>query len=395
MIALLLALAPAQGQQYSFPSTAAHYEHWYVTAYRDDGGVDWDCGDLFYDGHRGSDFGGGSFAGMDEGRDITAAATGEVVYTHDGEFDRCTTGDCYGGGGFGNHVQIRHASGQQTTYGHMKQFSVAVTVGQIVQCGDFLGQMGSSGYSTGPHLHFAVNDVYGSSADPFEGPCDAAAEPSHWMDQGGWDELPELICDGPTAPCAATDRFSCGTVLDTRNDAPGSTQEHAYYGCSEFVYSGPELVWEFATDRDEPVTIDLSGLSGDLDLYALDSDSCDGTGCLASSTNGDLSDEQVVFDAVAGTTYWVLVDGWEGAVTDLHLEVGCEGQLPDPATTDTGTVPKDTDTPGTSGTTSGDDDDGATLVPEKSGGCGCATGSGTVVWWLPFLLVGVRRARSV
>jgi len=394
MIALLLALNPAHGQNYAFPTTQADYPHWYVTAYRDAGGVDWNCGGIFYSGHRGSDFGGGSFDGMDEGRDITAAADGEVIYTNDGEFDRCTTGDCYGGGGFGNYVKIRHADGKETAYAHMKQFSVGVTVGQLVQCGDYLGQMGSSGYSTGPHLHFQVYDIGGSTLDPFDGPCDAG-QPTNWVNQGAYDGLPELTCDGPAAVCTSVDRIGCGAVLDSRNDAPGSTDEHGYYGCSEFAYSGPEIVYEFATDLDEPVTIDVTGLSGDVDLYALDSDACDGKGCIASSTNSAINDEQLVFDAVAGTTYWLVVDGWQDAVTDFHLEVTCDGELPDADTTPPteGTTPGNSDTTGTVGTQGLGDDDYVPLPYEPNSGCGCATGSSRSAAWLllPGLLLLRRR----
>ena len=73
LFALLWAL-PASAQNYRFPTTAADYASYYPTAYKDEGGQDWNCGSIFYSGHGGSDFGGGSWAGMDEGRDIVAAA---------------------------------------------------------------------------------------------------------------------------------------------------------------------------------------------------------------------------------------------------------------------------------------------------------------------------------
>ena len=98
-----LAAGTARAQDYRFPTSGEDYGHFYPTAYLDQGGTtDWNCGGITYSGHGGSDFGGGSWTGMDEGRDIVAAAAGTVVDTHDGESDRGSTGDCPGGGGSGN-----------------------------------------------------------------------------------------------------------------------------------------------------------------------------------------------------------------------------------------------------------------------------------------------------
>lgn len=56
--------------------------------------------------------------------------------------------------GYGNRVLIEHGNGFQTLYGHLA--SVSVTAGQTVNRGDVIGRMGSTGRSTGPHLHFEV-----------------------------------------------------------------------------------------------------------------------------------------------------------------------------------------------------------------------------------------------
>ena len=60
----------------------------------------------------------------------------------------------YKSGGLGNAVIINHNNGFKTTYGHMK--SVKVKKGQIVEKGDVIGIMGSTGHSTGTHFHFEV-----------------------------------------------------------------------------------------------------------------------------------------------------------------------------------------------------------------------------------------------
>lgn len=66
-------------------------------------------------------------------------------------------------GGFGNAVVIDHGGGVATLYAH--QSTLAVSAGQQVRRGDTIGYVGSSGYSTGAHLHFEVR-VNGSPTDP-------------------------------------------------------------------------------------------------------------------------------------------------------------------------------------------------------------------------------------
>ncbi|MFC6548891.1 peptidoglycan DD-metalloendopeptidase family protein [Cohnella cellulosilytica] len=61
----------------------------------------------------------------------------------------------YKSGGLGNAIIINHQNGFETVYGHMK--SVKVKKGQIVEKGDVIGIMGSTGRSTGTHLHFEVH----------------------------------------------------------------------------------------------------------------------------------------------------------------------------------------------------------------------------------------------
>ncbi|CAA9229193.1 MAG: Membrane proteins related to metalloendopeptidases [uncultured Acidimicrobiales bacterium] len=93
-------------------------------------------------------------AGMDlaapTGTPIRAAAPGVVV----------TAGWL---GGYGNAVVVDHAGGLSTLYAH--QSALAVTVGQVVAAGDVVGRVGSTGNSTGPHLHFEVR-VLGAPVDP-------------------------------------------------------------------------------------------------------------------------------------------------------------------------------------------------------------------------------------
>ena len=313
---------------FSFPSSAEDYAEFYVTAYFDDGSTtDWSCGTDTYSGHTGTDFGGGSWDGMTAGRDVAAAADGVVIETYDGCDDQCTTGDCAcDGGGYGNHVVLQNYDGYRTVYGHMTNGSVLVSVGDLVACGDLLGLMGSSGHSTGPHIHFGVID-YDTAVDPFAGDCSATAT-SLWVDQGDTDGLPALDCEAP-AECAPVELLTCGDSRTTSNDGAGSTHATGYYGCGTgFGYTGPEIAYRFATDLDEPVTVTVTGLSADLDLYAVASTECEGGDCLSSSSSGDTADESLAFDATAGAEVVLVVDGYKGATSDFTLTIDCDGELP-------------------------------------------------------------------
>ncbi len=62
----------------------------------------------------------------------------------------------WNGGGYGNFVVINHGNGYTTLYAHMLNNSVVVSAGQVVKQGQKLGIMGSTGRSTGTHLHFEI-----------------------------------------------------------------------------------------------------------------------------------------------------------------------------------------------------------------------------------------------
>jgi murein DD-endopeptidase MepM/ murein hydrolase activator NlpD len=66
-------------------------------------------------------------------------------------------------GGYGNEVEIDHGNGITTRYGHLSE--IDVQVGQVVSKGAVVGKTGSTGRSTGPHLHYEVR-VDGTAVDP-------------------------------------------------------------------------------------------------------------------------------------------------------------------------------------------------------------------------------------
>ena len=67
-------------------------------------------------------------------------------------------------GAYGNYTVIRHSDGTTAHYAH--QASIGVSVGQSVSAGQQIGTLGSTGNSTGPHLHFEIRDANGNFTDP-------------------------------------------------------------------------------------------------------------------------------------------------------------------------------------------------------------------------------------
>lgn len=102
-----------------------------------------------FHGHR--RFHAGIDVGAPEGSEVFSAAPGIVIFAG-------------WQGSFGRHVVVDHGLGIRTHYSHLS--AIHVRSGQILDAGQALGQVGSTGRSTGPHLHFAVTDASGTYLDP-------------------------------------------------------------------------------------------------------------------------------------------------------------------------------------------------------------------------------------
>ena len=94
--------------------------------------------------HTGLDFRG------EPGDDIRATAAGKVTIAG-------------WNGGYGKMVEIDHGNGFTSRYGHMSE--IGVKVGQSVKAGQIVGKVGSTGRSTGPHLHYETR-IAGEAVDP-------------------------------------------------------------------------------------------------------------------------------------------------------------------------------------------------------------------------------------
>ena len=98
---------------------------------------------------------------MHKGQDLAAAQGTPILSVAEGT----VTVNSSDPSGYGNWIEIKHDNGKSTRYGHMKDKS-PLAVGVKVTQGQVIGAVGSTGSSTGPHLHFEVRDTQGQAEDP-------------------------------------------------------------------------------------------------------------------------------------------------------------------------------------------------------------------------------------
>jgi Peptidase family M23 len=134
-----------------------------------DAAQDYTCGSRTYNGHDGTDIRLLDMQAEQAGVAVLAAADGKVARARDGVSDisvRVTGVAAVAGKECGNGLVIEHQGGWSTQYCHLKMGSVAVAPGQMVKAGTPLGQVGLSGETEFPHLHFTVRHN-GTTVDPF------------------------------------------------------------------------------------------------------------------------------------------------------------------------------------------------------------------------------------
>lgn len=148
---------------------------------------DYMCGFLSYNDHTGTDFRIPNMDMIHTGVKVLAAAPGKVRAIRDGmpdisikNIDKSLIQDREAG----NSVAIEHGDGWETQYSHLRQGSVLVKAGDVIQTGQQLGLVGMSGNTEFLHLHFTVRHN-GKVIDPFTGMqigagCTQSAENSLW-----------------------------------------------------------------------------------------------------------------------------------------------------------------------------------------------------------------------
>ena len=180
---------------FNWPVTEApgvDYESvWAISGYVDENPAypgqltDYNCGTRTYDtssgyNHQGIDIFTWPFWWYQMDNDqaqVIAGAAGQIVGKFDGNYDR----SCGFNNNMWNAIYVQHGDGSTAWYGHMKSGSLTSKgIGDNVAQGEFLGIIGSSGNSTGPHLHFEVYDNANQLVDPNFGPCNTM-NPDTWF----------------------------------------------------------------------------------------------------------------------------------------------------------------------------------------------------------------------
>lgn len=193
---------------------------------------DFNCGSRSYDtgsgyNHKGTDYFTFPFPWhlMENDQvEVVAAAAGTITTRIDGNPDK----NCDFSNNNWNIIIIQHSDGSKAWYGHLKTNSLtSKRVGDNVAAGEYLGVVGSSGASTGPHLHFEIYDDQNNLVDPYAGNCNSLNSTSLWADQHAYydskinlvqtQSSPPVRYDCPPAPRRLAER-------NIKNEfAPGDT----------------------------------------------------------------------------------------------------------------------------------------------------------------------------
>lgn len=149
------------------------------------GVLDAGCGGLSYDGHTGTDIALRDHVALSDGVAVRAAADGTILRLRDDMADWDAAPfpvDRLAGRFCGNGVVIAHTNGWQTQYCHLRAGSVSVAPGDKVLAGDAIGQIGLSGRTEFPHLHFTLRQN-GRVVDPYAPAmtgCAAGSDDTLW-----------------------------------------------------------------------------------------------------------------------------------------------------------------------------------------------------------------------
>lgn len=183
----------------TFPVACTPGEDCWITRYVDHGqgaeARDYLCGNHTQAGHKGTDIALSDLGQMAAGIDVLATRSGTVLRVRDGVDDisvRRTGAEAVDGQECGNGIVIAHDNGDESQYCHLRKGSIVVQPEAHVKAGAKIAQVGLSGETEFPHLHYMLRRD-GEIIDPFDGSkmldhCDASG-PILWATDIAYDPL--------------------------------------------------------------------------------------------------------------------------------------------------------------------------------------------------------------
>jgi murein DD-endopeptidase MepM/ murein hydrolase activator NlpD len=241
--------------QFGFPlkqSSSYNYPSWFgISNYFDHNTAfpnqitDYNCGARSYDtnggyNHQGIDYFLWPFDHIMMQREqvqIIAAEAGTILFKSDGNFDQNCS---FCSGCNWNAVYVLHADGSVAWYGHMKNNTLTTkAVGATVARGEYLGAVGSSGNSTGPHLHFEVYKAQpytnANLIDPYAGTCNTRNTQSWWQTQRAYHEPTINLIQTQTAPTTFTACPSNEVTNESNQFVQGQTVYFTAYYADQLI----------------------------------------------------------------------------------------------------------------------------------------------------------------
>ncbi|WP_320781886.1 M23 family metallopeptidase [Streptomyces sp. CRN 30] len=109
---------------------------------------------------------GGMWSAKHSGQDFAVPTGTDVMAAHGGTVVKAGGNGAGDGPAYGNAIVIKHGNGTYSQYAHLSR--IDVKIGQVVKTGQHIAKSGSTGNSSGPHLHFEIRTTanYGSAVDP-------------------------------------------------------------------------------------------------------------------------------------------------------------------------------------------------------------------------------------
>ncbi len=255
---------------------------WAISNYIDNNSAqgqltDYQCGTRTYDnangGHQGTDIfstGVQPLKLSQEAIHITAAAAGTIVVKLDSNDDH----NCIGTSSdaraninvTANEITVAHADGMRSRYLHLKNGALTPKkIGDTVAEGEFLGVLASSGYSSGPHLHFEVRGTANEVIDPWAGQCNTTSQ-GLWKQQEAY-KVPgilEIVASASPPPRSASGRYE--TLFGACKNSVVESQPEAYYFQPKWFFNpgDPIAITGFVRDisRNDPIAFQLTDPQG-------------------------------------------------------------------------------------------------------------------------------------